>query len=362
MARPYGIGSIGEQMAYEVLSYYKAQSGEKADLAAILSSYDASGDYWRVIKGKDGKVAKVIDDGDYEHINVYDVNGNFEKRVGYQKGTSLVNAVMNAAEGLPAEKKGEPNWERVNQVMVKSGLDYEGGKGWYAKTEEAKQAKERALAERQLATTVGIKNQTLFEKAAQGISDLLSGVRDLLKPAQEINNQVQKTMLDTIVGWFNKPEKESKSDTIVKSKLQEKYQAVEGMPYAYDLSDEVVDKDGIVTKESKAMNCIGFLSYMYGFNCRYSTVNFDLYDEFTKLSVDSEDKLSPGDVIRWMGENKDDGSINNHVMLWAGEGTVMESVVKYGVRIKNYDEYLKWFKDTYKNIAIDYYRYNKETE
>jgi len=129
LAQTYGIAAIGEQMAYEVLSYYKAQSGEKADLAAILSSYDASGDYWRVIKGKDGKVAKVIDDGDYEHINVYNANGKFEKRVGYQKDTSLVNAVMNAAEGLPAEKKGEPNWERVNRVMIESGLDYKGGKG-----------------------------------------------------------------------------------------------------------------------------------------------------------------------------------------------------------------------------------------
>ena len=160
------------------------------------------------------KVAKVIDDGDYEHINVYDVNGKFEKRVGYQKGTSLVNAVMNAAEGLPAEKQGEPNWDRVNQVMVRSGLDYQKGTGWYAKTEEAKQAKERALAERQLETTVGIKNQTLFEKAAQGISDLFSGIRDLLKPAQEINNQVHSTILDTIGGWFKKPEKEVYSEPI----------------------------------------------------------------------------------------------------------------------------------------------------
>jgi hypothetical protein len=185
MAQTYGIAAIGEQMAYEVLSYYKAQSGQLDELAEVLSDYDASADYWRVIKGKDGKVAKVIDDGDYEHINVYDATGKFEKRVGYQNGTSLVNAVMNAAEGLPAEKQGEPNWDRVNQVMVRSGLDYQKGTGWYAKTEEAKQAKERALAERQLETTVGIKNQILFEKAAQGISDLFSGIVNQLKPAVE---------------------------------------------------------------------------------------------------------------------------------------------------------------------------------
>jgi hypothetical protein len=230
MAQTYGIAAIGEQMAYEVLSYYKAQSGEKADLAAILSSYDASGDYWRVIKGKDGKVAKVIDDGDYEHINVYNANGKFEKRVGYQKDTSLVNAVMNAAEGLPAEKKGEPNWERVNRVMIESGLDYKGGKGWYAKTEEAKQAKEMALAERELATTVGIKKQNIFAKAAQGISDFISGVRDILKPAQEINNQVQKTILDTIGGWFKKPEKQDSKQTTKQQLSQEMIEKAFGLP------------------------------------------------------------------------------------------------------------------------------------
>jgi len=206
MAQTYGIAA-GEQMAYEVLTYYKAQSGQLDELAEVLSDYDSSADYWRVIKGKDGKVAKVIDDGDYEHINVYDVNGKFEKRVGYQKGTSLVNAVMNAAEGLPAEKQGEPNWERVNRVMIASGLDYEGGKGWYAKTEEAKQAKERALAERQVETTVGVKKQTIVEKAAQGINNLFSGVRNLITSAQETNNQGQKTILDTFVGWFKKSEK-----------------------------------------------------------------------------------------------------------------------------------------------------------
>jgi len=176
------------------------------------------------------KVAKVIDDGDYEHINVYDENGKFEKRVGYQNGTSLVNAVMNAAEGLPAEKKGEPNWVRVNQVMVRSGLDYQKGTGWYAKTEEAKQAKERALAERQLETTVGIKNQTLFEKAAQGISDLFSGIRDLLKPAQEINNQVHSTILDTIGGWFKKPEKEVPKQITKQQLSQEMIENAFGLP------------------------------------------------------------------------------------------------------------------------------------
>jgi len=118
----------------------------------------------------------------------------------------------------------------VNRVMIASGLDYEGGKGWYAKTEEAKQAKERALAERELATTVGIKNQTLFEKAAQGISDLLSGVRDLLKPAQEINNQVQKTMLDTIGGWFRKPEKEVPKQITKQQLSQEMIENAFGLP------------------------------------------------------------------------------------------------------------------------------------
>ncbi len=223
MAQTYGIAAIGEQMAYEVLSYYKAQSGQLDELAEVLSDYDSSADYWRVIKGKDGKVAKVIDDGDDEHINVYDANGNFEKQVAYEKGTSLVNAVMSAAEGLPAGKQGEANWDRVNRVMIQSGLDYKAGEGWYAKTEEAKQAKEKALAERQLETTDKIKTQTIFEKAAQGISNLLSGVRDQFKSAQV-------TILDTIGGWFKKPEKEVPRQNTNQQLSQEMIEKTFGLP------------------------------------------------------------------------------------------------------------------------------------
>ena len=87
-----------------------------------------------------------------------------------------------------------------------------------------------ALAERELATTVGIKKQNIFEKAAQGISDFISGVRDILKPAQEINNQVQKTILDTIGGWFKKPEKEVPSQSTNHQLSQEMIENAFGLP------------------------------------------------------------------------------------------------------------------------------------
>ena len=87
-----------------------------------------------------------------------------------------------------------------------------------------------ALAERELATTVGIKKQNIFEKAAQGISDFISGVRDILKPAQEINNQGQKTILDTFVGWFKKPEKEVPSQSTNHQLSQEMIENAFGLP------------------------------------------------------------------------------------------------------------------------------------
>lgn len=44
-----------------------------------MDAYDSSGDFWRVTLDENGKIAKVQDDGDKEHITIVTVSG--EKKV-----------------------------------------------------------------------------------------------------------------------------------------------------------------------------------------------------------------------------------------------------------------------------------------
>jgi len=81
MAQTYGIAAIGEQMAYEVLSYYKAQSGQLDELAEVLSDYDSSADYWRLISRKDG-THRLEWDGSKDLTTVFedrDAHGNWQE-------------------------------------------------------------------------------------------------------------------------------------------------------------------------------------------------------------------------------------------------------------------------------------------
>jgi len=48
MAGTYGVGSIGKDMSLEVVAYMKALQGDTKALSEVLSSYDASGDYWKL--------------------------------------------------------------------------------------------------------------------------------------------------------------------------------------------------------------------------------------------------------------------------------------------------------------------------
>jgi len=208
MAGTYGVGSIGKDMALEVVAYMKALQGDTQALSEVLSSYDSSADYWKVIKDKDGKVAKVIDDGDYENLNIYGADGKFEKQVSYTKGTSLVNAILNAAEGMQAETRGQANWDRVNQVLIASGLDYEaGGRGWYAKSEAAKAERAKAIAERNTPTSTEIQKPGFLQQVTGFFSDFFSG-KGIFKEAQQANMTANKTMLDMMGGLFQKPKLE----------------------------------------------------------------------------------------------------------------------------------------------------------
>ena len=212
MAGTYGVGSIGKDMALEVVAYMKALQGDTKALSEVLSSYDSSADYWKVIKGKDGKVAQVIDDGDYEHLNIYGADGKQEKQVAYTKGTSLVNTILNGAEGLPAEQRGQENWDRINQVLIASGLDYEaGGRGWYAKSEAAKAERAKAIAELNRPTTTEIQKPGFLQQVTGFFSDIFRG-KGIFKEAHQANMTANKTMLDMIGGLFQRPKVEEKRE------------------------------------------------------------------------------------------------------------------------------------------------------
>ncbi|WP_132782302.1 hypothetical protein [Treponema sp. J25] len=68
LGQAYGIGAIGEALGKEVATYLTALStGNMDDLARLLASYDASGDYWRLRKDGsleyDGKADLYDEDG-----------------------------------------------------------------------------------------------------------------------------------------------------------------------------------------------------------------------------------------------------------------------------------------------------------
>jgi hypothetical protein len=92
MAQTYGIAAIGEQMAYEVLTYYKAQSGQLDELAEVLSDYDSSADYW--LLKKDGTL---VNDGKKElRIETVGDDGkpSWAMVSGSEKETSVAGALV----------------------------------------------------------------------------------------------------------------------------------------------------------------------------------------------------------------------------------------------------------------------------
>ena len=103
-------------------------SGIVEYLTYVDENYDSSADYWRVTKDSSGKITKVQDDGDNSIITVVDEEGNI-KSVKINNGKSLTEQIA----GLSGSGQTKDD---INKVMIKSGLWFEQGKGWYAKTED----------------------------------------------------------------------------------------------------------------------------------------------------------------------------------------------------------------------------------
>ena len=85
-----------------------------------------------------------------------------------------------------------------------------------------------------------------------------------------------------------------------KSTIEEKFALVKGRPYASAVDEQSYDRDGILTVDSKAFNCIGLILYLFDVKAAYSVANFDQYIQFRKLTgITSAADLQINDIIRW---------------------------------------------------------------
>ncbi|MCL2174626.1 MAG: hypothetical protein FWB73_01145 [Treponema sp.] len=117
--------TMDENLISDIIAYYK---GVENFNNYIDTHYDSSADFWRVIMNSNGGVDKVFWDGDYQKATIVDADGN-ERTVSLQTGS--VSAALAAAVGNGITKS------QMNDIMVKSGLDYQDGVGWYAKYDSA---------------------------------------------------------------------------------------------------------------------------------------------------------------------------------------------------------------------------------
>jgi len=128
MARKYGIGSLSGQAAQEVMAL---QSGNTGLLAALVGSYDSSGEYWKLTKNKDGKVTKVENDNSND-VTTVDENGNqtgFAKYDGSGRTAFLAGQIGN---GMTAAQ--------ASQMLAHAGYSYNADTGKFDGNVTAKQA------------------------------------------------------------------------------------------------------------------------------------------------------------------------------------------------------------------------------
>ena len=145
------------------------------------------------------------------------------------------------------------------------------------------------------------------------VNHLVDKAVNFVKQKIRINNATSQRQLENIDGI---------QETELAKIIQNKFEAVKGKPYG---TDEIWGDDGVVSKDSNQMNCIGFVTYVYGKKCMYGVENFDKYSGFDELTnITDVSQLQVGDVICWEGIEVD-GDVNNHAQIWAGDGMVWES-------------------------------------
>jgi hypothetical protein len=115
---------LNSDLVRDIVAY---SAGEEFFNNYVDKYYDSSADYYRMYKDKNGQVLRVEDDGDIYHVTIVEADGS-EQKVKLQQG-SISEAIAVAASNGISKKE-------MNDIMVKSGLDYNENKGWFAVGEE----------------------------------------------------------------------------------------------------------------------------------------------------------------------------------------------------------------------------------
>jgi hypothetical protein len=120
-----------EQLVKDLLVYRITGGDTEAFAKYVSENYDSSGDFWRIIKDKEGKVVKVLWDEEYNRATIVEADGS-ETSTNITVGTSLSGALA-AIVGNGMTK------DDMNDIMAASGLGFDPAKGgWYVKEERAR--------------------------------------------------------------------------------------------------------------------------------------------------------------------------------------------------------------------------------
>ncbi len=296
-------------------------------------------DYWKVTKDKEGNILKIENDGsnDVTFVDEYGTQTGFAE---YTEGSSRTDSL---GKQLEITKKD------ANQMLINAGYTLNTETGLF----EGPNAKQAFDITGKNELPVGSKEQGFFD----GVKDIFNSVVADTKDQYNSAKEKVSTLLSGLKNFL------SREDTTESSAeyqaLEKKFKEIEGLPYADDFKNQQkLDEKGLITKDSTAMNCIGFVSYLFGFRADFSVANFDKYSMFEKLSgINSFKDLQIGDVIRFRA-----GTDDNHVSIWAGNGKVIESVSsarKPGVRIDDISRMTNYYNRAYGNkYVIDYFRYS----
>ena len=339
----------GKTVAGSDLLRAEMEAYKRGDMSTLamhaLTNYDSTDDYWKVTKDKKGKILKIENDNsnDITYVDEY----------GYTIGTEAYKG--GSKTQFIADKLGMSK-EEANRMLTNAGYTYNLNTDFF----EGKNAKQAFDITGLLEMNVGAEKQgnwgiyvageakQFFDTAGKKVSSGLT----------RFGNKMGNTF-----DWIFKRGIYSKGYELLKGK----YDSVEGLPYSANKSDWRMDSKSILTADSKGLNCIGFVTYMYGIEAKYSVENFEKYPDFKKLNrIKSFKNLQIGDVIRWRGVMTD-GVRNNHIQIYAGNGYVWESAdssMKNGVRYWEFSKMLNYYKNP-KNIKqetlmIDYFRFKKE--
>jgi len=167
-----------DNLVTDIGNYIK---GETAFREYADAAYDSSKDYWRVTLDENGKIAKVQDDGDKDHITIVSASG--EKTVIDRDNSITLSHQMAQINGDTSEA----GKTAMNTLMWKKGLNYTDEKGWHARNED------------------GVYTETYLDYAYPGIQQKIASEQSRQREAANfaMEQEKQKAVDETSGMWPN---------------------------------------------------------------------------------------------------------------------------------------------------------------